>query len=61
MIGDGYSKYENITGIYLPIGRHIISVDHIAADNEVKLIIPNWNRRAPEGMDPTKDPKDGVL
>lgn len=26
MIGDGYSKYENITGIYLPIGRHIISV-----------------------------------
>lgn len=57
MIGDGYSKYENMTGIYLPIGRHIISVDHISADNNVKLIIPNWNRRAPEGIDPTKDPK----
>lgn len=57
MIGDGYSKYENMTGIYLPVGRHIISADHISADHDVKLIIPNWNRRAPEGMDPTKDPK----
>src|SRR5690606_7544964 len=21
-IGDGYSKYENVTGVYLPIGKH---------------------------------------
>ncbi|WP_257666796.1 M60 family metallopeptidase [Parapedobacter tibetensis] len=56
MIGDGYSKYENITGIYLPIGKHIVLVDHIAQDKEVNLVIPNWNRRAPEGIEPTKDP-----
>ncbi|UIR54524.1 M60 family metallopeptidase [Sphingobacterium sp. SRCM116780] len=57
MIGDGYSKYENMTGIYLPIGRHIVSVDHIDGDKTIKLVIPNWNRHAPEGTDPTKDPK----
>lgn len=56
MIGDGYSKYENITGIHLPIGKHLILVDNIIGDNEVNLVIPNWNRRAPEGIDPTKDP-----
>lgn len=56
-IGDGYSKYENITGIHLPIGKHIVLVDDIQPGKEVKLIIPNWDRRAPEGIDPTKDPK----
>lgn len=56
-IGDGYSKYENITGVYLPEGKHIILVDGIAANKEVNLIVPNWNRRAPEGIEPTKDPK----
>ncbi|GGH19104.1 hypothetical protein FAZ19_11090 [Sphingobacterium alkalisoli] len=56
-IGDGYSKYENITGVYLPKGRHIILVDGITGDKEVNLIVPNWNRRAPEGIEPTKDPK----
>lgn len=56
MIGDGYSKYENMTGVYLPVGKHIILVENIAAGKEVNLLIPNWNRRAPEGIDPTKDP-----
>lgn len=56
MIGDGYSKYENITGVYLPIGQHLVLVDGIADDKEVNLVIPNWNRRAPAGIEPTKDP-----
>lgn len=56
MIGDGYSKYENITGIYLPIGEQLILVDGIKGDSEVGLVVVNWNRRAPEGIDPTKDP-----
>lgn len=56
MIGDGYSKYENMTGIYLPIGQHVVLVDDIQEGQEVNLVIPNWNRRAPEGMEPTKDP-----
>jgi len=56
MIGDGYSKYENITGIYVPTGKQLVLVDGIAEDTEVGLVIVNWNRRAPEGIDPTKDP-----
>ncbi|SHJ72033.1 Peptidase M60, enhancin and enhancin-like [Arenibacter nanhaiticus] len=56
MIGDGYSKYENITGIYMPTGKQLVLVDGIAANTEVGLVIVNWNRRAPEGIDPTKDP-----
>ena len=56
MIGDGYSKYENMTGIYLPLGKHIVLVENIPAGKKVSLIVPNWNRRAPEGIEPTKDP-----
>ncbi|WP_346237210.1 M60 family metallopeptidase [Niabella insulamsoli] len=56
MIGDGYSKYEGITGIYLPVGKHVILVDGIADGKEVGLLVPNWNRRAPEGIKPDKDP-----
>ncbi|TKC03667.1 M60 family metallopeptidase [Pedobacter frigoris] len=56
-IGDGYSKYENITGIYLPIGKHVVLVDGIQPGKDIKLMVPNWDRRAPEGTDPTKDPK----
>lgn len=56
MIGDGYSKYENMTGIYLPVGKHIVLVENMAAGKEINLLVPNWNRRAPEGTDPTKDP-----
>lgn len=56
MIGDGYSRYENITGIYLPVGQHVVLVQNIPAGKKVNLLVPNWNRHAPEGMDPTKDP-----
>ena len=56
-IGDGYSKYENITGVYLPLGKHIIIVDGIQSNKDVKLIVPNWLRKAPDPKEPTKDPK----
>lgn len=56
MIGDGYSKYENITGIYLPKGKHLVLAEGINPDKPVNIIVPNWNRRAPEGVDPSKDP-----
>lgn len=55
-IGNGYSNYENITGIYLPKGKHLVMVENIAEGKKVELWLPNWNRRAPEGMDTTKDP-----
>ncbi len=56
-IGSGYSKYENMTGVYLPLGKHIVMVDGIEAGKEVKLIIPNWLRKAPNPDKPTEDPK----
>ncbi|WP_343702916.1 M60 family metallopeptidase [Chitinophaga sp.] len=56
MIGDGYSRYENMTGIYLPTGSHVILAENIPEGKKVNLLIPNWNRRAPEGIDPTEDP-----
>lgn len=54
-IGDGYSKYENVTGVYLEKGAHIILVDGIAEGREVKLFVPNWLRKAPNPEKPTED------
>lgn len=56
-IGDGYSKYENLTGVYLPLGKHIVLVEGIERDKKVNLVVPNWERKAPTPEDPTKDPK----
>lgn len=59
-IGDGYSKYENITGIYLPLGKHVILVDNIAKNKTIDLVIPNWNRQPPAGAAPDQDPNWGI-
>lgn len=56
VIGDGYSKYEGVTGIYLPTGMHIILIDGIAKDKNIRLLVPDWNRHAAEGVRPNKDP-----
>lgn len=56
-IGNGYSQYENVTGIYLPKGKHVVLVEGIEKKGSVAVWVPNWNRRAPEGINPTKDPK----
>lgn len=56
-IGDGYSKYENITGIHLPKGEHLVIVDGIEKDKEVTLLVPNWDRHPPNEEEPTKDKK----
>ncbi|MDG5800242.1 M60 family metallopeptidase [Marinilabiliaceae bacterium ANBcel2] len=55
-IGDGYSKYENMTGIYLSKGKHLILADNIPENEKVEVWIPHWERRAPEGINPTEDP-----
>jgi hypothetical protein len=56
LIGNGYSRYENMTGIFLPKGQHIVLVEGIASHIQAKLLLPNWERRAPQGVDPDKDP-----
>lgn len=55
-IGDGYSKYENVTGVYLEQGQHVVLVEGIEEGKDVQLFVPNWLRKAPNPQEPTKDP-----
>ena len=54
-LGEGFSRYENITGIYLGAGEHVVLVGKIAG-KKISLLIPDWMRKPAEGIDPTKDP-----
>ncbi len=54
-LGDGFSRYENITGICLDAGENVVFVGDTAG-KELSLLIPNWMRKPAEGVKPTKDP-----
>jgi hypothetical protein len=54
-LGNGFSRYENMTGIHLDAGEHVVLVGQ-TADKELSLLIPDWMRKPAEGIDPTKDP-----
>ncbi len=54
-IGDGLSKYEGITGIVLEVGEQPVFVGPTHGER-ISLVVPNWTRRAPEGVKPTEDP-----
>ena len=54
-LGDGFSRYENITGICLEAGEHVVFVSG-AGGKELSLLIPDWMRKPAEGVEPTKDP-----
>ena len=54
-MGDGFSRYENITGIYLEPGDNVVLVGN-TADKKLSLLLPDWMRQPPAGMDSTKDP-----
>lgn len=54
-IGDGFSKYEGITGIVLDEGRQVLFVGETHGQ-DISLLVPDWTRRAPEGVKPTEDP-----
>lgn len=54
-IGDGFSKYEGITGIVLDKGENIVFVGE-TNDVKITLVVPEWGRRAPEGIKPDQDP-----
>jgi hypothetical protein len=54
-LGEGFSRYENITGIYLPAGQHVVLVGKTAG-KKISLLIPDWMRKPAEGIEPTKDP-----
>ncbi|MBM4026609.1 MAG: peptidase M60, partial [Planctomycetes bacterium] len=54
-LGDGFSRYENITGIYLEAGEHVVLVGATGGKN-LWLLIPDWMRKPAAGVTPAKDP-----
>ena len=54
-LGNGFSRYENITGIYLDAGENVVFVGDTGG-KKLSLLIPDWMRKPAEGIDPTKDP-----
>ncbi|MFG0262123.1 MAG: M60 family metallopeptidase [Novipirellula sp. JB048] len=59
-LGNGFSRYENITGVCLQPGQHIVLVGDTGADGmgarPISLLIPDWMRKPAAGIEPTKDP-----
>ena len=55
-LGHGFSRYENITGMYLDAGEHVVLVGDTQG-RRISLLIPEWMRQPPEGVNPAKDPK----
>jgi hypothetical protein len=54
-LGSGFSRYENITGIYLDVGENVVFVGDTGG-RKLSLLIPNWMRKPAEGVKPAKDP-----
>jgi hypothetical protein len=54
-LGDGFSRYENITGVCLDEGENVVFVGPTGG-KELSLLIPDWMRKPAEGVEPTKDP-----
>jgi hypothetical protein len=54
-LGDGFSRYENITGICLEAGEHVVFMGG-SAGKELSLLIPDWMRKPAEGINPAQDP-----
>lgn len=54
-IGRGFSKYENVTGIFLPEGKTLVFVGNTGG-NKIELLMPDLMRQPTEGYEPTKDP-----
>lgn len=54
-IGDGFSRYEGITGIVLEKGDNIIFVGETKGA-KIKLLVPDWTRKPPVNSKPEDDP-----
>lgn len=53
---NGYSQYENITGVYLEQGENVVLVGDLHG-RKVKLLIADWMRQPTSGYKPTEDPE----
>ena len=47
-LGNCFSRYENITGIYLEAGKNVVFVGDTAG-KELSLLIPDWMRKPDKG------------
>lgn len=54
-LGNAFSRYENMTGMYLEAGEHVVFVGETGG-KPISLLIPHWMRKPAEGVEPTKDP-----
>jgi len=54
-LNNGFSRYENITGMCLGAGEHVVFVGD-PAGRKLSLWIPDWMRKPAKGIKPTKDP-----
>lgn len=59
-LSDGYSRYENITGMYLEKGENVVLVGDMHG-REINLLIPDWMRQPTPEFAPTKDPEGWEL
>ena len=59
-LSDGYSRYENITGMYLERGENVVLVGDMHG-RKINLLIPDWMRQPTPGFAPTKDPEGWEL
>lgn len=54
---NGYSRYENMTGVYLDKGEHVVLVGDLHG-RQVGLLIADWMRQPTPGYAPTKIVKE---
>ncbi|MFN3410268.1 MAG: M60 family metallopeptidase [Limisphaerales bacterium] len=54
-LGEGFSRFEGITGIYLEAGENVVLVGPTHG-KKISLLLPNWMRKPPAGVAPDKDP-----
>ena len=54
-LGDGFSRLENITGMFLDAGENVVLVGPTHG-RQISLILPHWLRKPAEGVEPTRDP-----
>lgn len=54
-IGDGYSRYQGVTGIILEKGVNTVIVEGLAEGQEASILVPNWMRFPEDETNPTED------
>jgi hypothetical protein len=54
-LDDSFSRYDNITGIFLDAGENVVLVG-TTGGKQLSLLLPDWMRKPAAGIKPEKDP-----